>query len=496
MTKSIYWHDYEAWGADPRQDRASQFAGIRTSLDLEEMGEPLMMYCQPAPDRLPHPRACLITGITPQYARSHGVPEVEFVRRIHQQFSEPGTCVAGYNSIRFDDELTRQLLYRNFYDPYEREWKHGNSRWDIIDMLRLCHAVRPEGINWVTQDDGSPVFRLELLSQANGLLHDDAHDALADVRATIGMARKVRQAQPKLFQFVFDLRSKQRVLAMIDLREQKPLLHVSAMYAASRYCMAPVMPLALHPGESNGVLLYDLSCDPRPWLAMDDERLHYHLFTAKRDLLDGETRLPVAVMHTNRCPVIAPLAVLDDCHAPLPGMDLAAARQHWQLLRRNPGFCQRLLAVFGQRQRLFPDVHDPDQQLYSGGFFSDADKRLMADIRQLGANELRLEQPRLLAAMRDQRLPEMLFRYRARNFPHSLTQDEQMRWKQWCRHNWMPSPQAMAVGSTNPETLDLARCRALIREEREDPANTGKSAILDELEQWLSGLEQWALSSD
>ena len=167
---------------DARRDRASQFAGVRTDLDLNEIEAPLMMYCQPAYDYLPHPQACLVTGITPQTAQQEGLPECEFIRRIHAAFSRPQTCVAGYNSIRFDDELTRQLLYRNFYDPYEREWKHGNSRWDIIDMLRLCHALRPEGLQWPQRDDGAVSFRLETLSAANGLLHENAHDALSDVR--------------------------------------------------------------------------------------------------------------------------------------------------------------------------------------------------------------------------------------------------------------------------------------------------------------------------
>jgi len=483
MTTTIFWHDYEAWGADPRVDRASQFAGIRTTLDLEEIGEPLSLYCRPTPDRLPHPKACLITGITPQHAWELGVPEAEFVRQIHQQFSEPGTCVAGYNSIRFDDELSRQLFYRNFYDPYEREWKNGNSRWDIIDMLRLCFAVRPEGIEWVRNEDGWPVFKLELLTKANGLVHESAHDALSDVRATIAMARRVKQAQPRLFQYVFELRSKHKVLAAIDLKTQKPLLHVSSMYPASRHCVAPVMPLAMHPQESNGVLLYDLSVDPAPWLGLDVERMQYHLFTARKDLQEGEARLPVSVLYTNRCPVVAPLSVLDGA-PPVPALDMDAVRRHWQLLQNNPGFLQTLLQVYNQRPKPEAGSDDPDRQIYSGGFFSDADKRLMTEIRGLDAGQLVAQKQRLLASMQDARLPEMLFRYRARNFPHTLDGDEMRRWKQWCQQNWSET----ATG------LDMNSCRELILQERADPANAGKSAILEELEEWLLALEQWAAS--
>ena len=185
---SIYWYDFETFGGDPRRDRASQFAGIRTDENLNIIGEPMVLFCKPAGDFLPNPMACLITGITPQKAISEGVNEAEFIYLIHEQFSSAGTCVAGFNSIRFDDEVTRQLLYRNFYDPYGREWQNGNTRWDILDMLRLAAATRPEGINWPKKEDGSHSFRLEALTKANGIEHADAHDALSDVLATIEIA--------------------------------------------------------------------------------------------------------------------------------------------------------------------------------------------------------------------------------------------------------------------------------------------------------------------
>jgi exodeoxyribonuclease-1 len=134
---SFYWHDYETFGANPSIDRPSQFAGIRTDSELNIIAEPLEVFCQPAPDFLPQPMACLITGITPQHALANGVNEAEFMAIVHKELAAPGTCGVGYNSIRFDDEVTRYGLYRNFYEPYGREWQNGNSRWDLIDVVRL-----------------------------------------------------------------------------------------------------------------------------------------------------------------------------------------------------------------------------------------------------------------------------------------------------------------------------------------------------------------------
>ena len=291
--QTFYWHDYETSGADSRRDRPLQFAGIRTDLDLNIIEEPLMIYCSPADDVLPHPEACLITGITPQQALNEGYCEAEFIAQVHQQLARPGTCGVGYNSIRFDDEITRQALYRNFFDPYAREWQNGCSRWDIIDMMRLTRALRPEGIEWPEYEDGRPSMRLEDLTKANGIDHGNAHDALSDVYATIEMAKLVKQRQPKLYDYVFKNRSKQSIQNMLDVVTMKPVLHVSSMYPAEWGNLAIVAPVAAHPVNRNSVIVYDLRVDPSAMLAMPKEEIKRLLYTATEDLADGEARLPL-----------------------------------------------------------------------------------------------------------------------------------------------------------------------------------------------------------
>src|SRR5215831_17117708 len=268
---SFFWHDYETFGIDPCRDRPAQFAGLRTTYDLEPVGEPLAIYCKPARDVLPTPFSCLITGITPQRAERDGLVEAEFAARVHDELSAPGTCAVGFNSIRFDDEFTRNLLYRNFYDPYAREWENGNSRWDVIDLVRMCYALRPQGIEWPVRDDGTPSFRLEDLTAANRLWHQQAHDALSDVHATIAIARLMRVRQPRLFDWFFALRRKQRAFELLDCIQRTPVLHVSSRYPAERGCIAMVVPLAIHPDQPNKVIVYDLDSDPAPLLELDPD---------------------------------------------------------------------------------------------------------------------------------------------------------------------------------------------------------------------------------
>lgn len=424
---SIYWHDYETWGADARRDRPCQFAGIRTDEALNIIGEPLTLFCKPAPDFLPHPGACRVTGISPQRALREGVSEAEFCSRILAELGEPGTCGSGYNSVRFDDEVTRHLLYRCFHDPYEREWKHGNSRWDLIDLLRTTRALRPEGIQWPEREDGTTSFRLEELTAANGIPHVGAHDALADVQATIAMARLVREKQPKLYDYFYALRNKNRVLALLDMHSHTPVVHVSSRFPASRGCLGIVIPLFRQADNNNGIVVLNLLQDPSAWLDLDAERIREKLYTASADLAEGEERVGLKVLHLNRCPSVAPLNVLNEAICRRYDIDLDVVEERRQAVLATPNLLERLREVF--RSAPPEGSTDPDFMLYSGGFFDDHDKRLMQQLHRLRPSEL----ISLSDRFHDPRLPELLFRFRARNYPETLDPAEQQRWQAFCR---------------------------------------------------------------
>ena len=430
MTTSFYWHDYETWGTDPRRDRAVQFAGIRTDLDFNPIGRPLMVYAKPADDMLPQPGACMVTGITPQLARAEGVCEADFFRAIHDELSRPGTCALGYNSIRFDDEFTRYGLYRNFFDPYAREWQNGNSRWDIIDMVRLTRALRPEGIVWPTNDEGVTSFRLEKLTEANGIEHQGAHDALVDVHATIALAKLVKAKQPRLFDYVFNNRAKDKLAQQLSLREQKPVVHVSAKYPSRLGCIAVVVPVAQHPLNRNGIIVYDLRLDPQPLFDLSVDQIREKLYTPSSDLAEGEQRIPLKMISINHAPVVVPLNTLTDAAREAWALPREAEERHLQAIRSAPELRQKIQQVFAERH--FEETTDPDQNLY-GGFLSDSDRRLCEQVVRASPEEL----SRMHLAFQDARLPELLFRYRARNWPHTLTEDEHKRWEEYRRFRLM-----------------------------------------------------------
>ena len=278
---TLYWHDYETWGINPAEDMPSQFAGVRTDSNFNIVGEPLNILCRPALDVIPHAEACLVTGMTPQQVDEQGVSERDFFAAIHAELAQPNTCSVGYNSLRFDDEVTRYGLYRNFYDPYGREWQNGNTRWDVIDMLRLCYAVRPEGINWPQRDDGVVSFRLEQLTEANGLSHEAAHDALSDVYATIAVAKLIKETHPQLFNHVFSLRQKQKAQEALALGTGKPVLHISSRFGSEFCCGSLVLPIAQHPKNKNEIICVDLRYSPKPLFDLDPQQIADLLFSWK-----------------------------------------------------------------------------------------------------------------------------------------------------------------------------------------------------------------------
>ena len=438
MSSSIFWHDYETTGINPRCDRPLQMAGVRTDLDLNEIEVPVNLYCRPSADILPHPAACLVTGITPEQLASNGLCEAEFMTRVHQQLVRPGTCGAGYNTLRFDDEVTRYSLYRNFFDPYAREWQGGNSRWDLIDVVRTAYALRPEGIVW-PQHDGRTSLRLELLSKANGIDHGHAHEALSDVRATIALARLIRDKQPRLYDWLFQLRSKHKVMEQIRLLQ--PLVHISGRFSAERNYIGVVLPLAWHPRNRNALIVCDLQLETSPLIRENAETLRELLYTRREQLTVGQLPVPLKLVQINRCPVLAPLSVLRPADQQRLGIDIALLQSRGEdLARQQSAWQDKLSAIYSAED--FAPGEDPEQQLY-GGFLGDRDRRLceqvrVADPEQLGQSQWMFDDPRM---------PELLFRYRARNFPDTLSEQERQRWQLFCQQR-LSDPQMGA-----PNTL-------------------------------------------
>ncbi len=401
-----------------------QFGGQRTDIELQPIGEPYNILVKLTEDVLPEPDAILITGITPQQTLAEGITEAEFLKIFDNEIATPGTIFTGFNSIRFDDEFMRFTRYRNFYDAYEWQWKDGRGRWDLLDVARLTRALRPDGIKWPFDSEGKPANRLELLASINKLDHTDAHDALSDVQATIALARLIRQKQPKLFEYLLSMRDKKKVEALVGGTQR--FVYACGKYAAEYQKTTVAVQLGSHP-DRQGLLVYDLRHDPKPFLAMKPEQLaEAWKYTKDPDAV----RLPVKTLQFNRCPAVAPLTVLDAASQKRLQLDTKVIDKHWQLLQTDTQFINRLQTALKlldndrPQTTLVPDELKVDSQLYDG-FIPDTDKRQFtklhaADPEALNSFADEFEDPRLTA---------LVPLYKARNFPMSLSDEERTAWE-------------------------------------------------------------------
>jgi len=416
---TIFWYDLETFGLNSHYDRIAQFAGQRTDLNLNPIGEPIVLYGKLSDDYLPDPLSCLITGITPQEVNEKGMNESELIDRINNEFSVENTVVAGFNNIRFDDEFIRNALYRNFLDPYKREWDNKCSRWDIIDLVRACYDLRPEGINWPPrkEETGNPTFKLTSLTEANNIPQVGAHDALVDVHATIAITRLIKEKQPKLYDYYFSLRNKTKVKQVVETPFGEPVLYTASFFSTREGCSRLVTPITHLRTNPNSILCFDLSKDVAP------------LFHANRDTLfkvDGVFSLAV-----NKCPFVSPKSVLTDQLAIKLGIDKEVALfRHNQIINNT-----KLLLLGREVMDTFESVKDVDFQLYDG-FFQNSDQKRFELVRQAQPKE----KLSLNLDFEDSRCTQLLFRHVARNWEDVLTEQEKRKWKSFCANRILNPP--------------------------------------------------------
>lgn len=461
-TQSFFFYDLETSGLNARNDRVMQFAGQRTTLELEPIGEPFNVLVRLTDDILPSPDAIMVTGITPQATLADGISEREFAELLMKDIFTPHTITVGFNSVRFDDEFIRHTLWRNFYDPYEWAWDDGRSRWDMLDVVRMTRALRPEGIKWPVTEEGKPVNKLELIASANGLDHKKAHDALSDVEALIDVAKMIKSKQPKLFQYLLDMRDKKKVERLVNLQEPEAFVYSSGRFGSDFDFTTVAIPA--FPGSKPGsVVVYDLRHDPQQFTDLSLEDVKTRLFGSK-EVLGELTRLPFKELSFNKCPAVAPMGVLDEAAQKRLELDMKAVAHNKTALLGATDFLYKAREAYKTREP-YAAATDVEAKLYDG-FLNNKDQGRVAAVRSATAEELADFHPDFI----DERLPELLFRYKARQFSMSLSDDEHERWEEYRGEKLQASlPSYMA---------DLQRLAAKVED----------TYILEELQLWAESI--------
>lgn len=424
MAATFFFYDLETSGLNARRDRVMQFAGQRTDMDLKPLGDPFNILVKLNDDTLPTPEAIMVTGITPQQTVQDGLTEAEFAKLLQNEVFTPDTITVGFNNIRFDDEFIRALFWRNFYDPYEWAWKDGRSRWDLLDIVRLTRALRPEGINWPVVD-GKPVNKLELITAENGMDHKKAHDALSDVEALIQVTALIKERQPQLYQYLLDMRTKDKIKQLINLDDKKPFIYTSGRYDGQFNKTTIAFPLTS--GKNGNVVVYDLRHDPARFVDLSVGDLKKRLYAPYEERKkEGFVPIPVKELQYNRAPAVAPIGVLttNDGWEKL-SLTQEQIEKHKKALLAAPHFAENIRTLYEQRPE-YAKSSDAEELLYDG-FVGDVDRVRIEAVRNATERELADFHPEFT----DERLPSLLLHYKARNFPKTLSEDEMIAWDTW-----------------------------------------------------------------
>jgi exodeoxyribonuclease-1 len=469
---NFLFYDLETTGLKPSIHRPLQFAAILTDEKLNEIKR-VNWLVKLSPEILPDPFACFVTGITPQDAQD-GMSEPEFLRKLHEELLLPDTVITGYNTIQFDDEFMRYTLWRNFYDAYEWQWKEGRSRWDIITLVRMTRALRPEGIKWAFKKDGTPTNILGEIAKLNKLVHTNAHDALSDVEVTVDIARMIREKAPKLFDFLLSLRDKKVAESYLDLESPKPVVHTTTRFPSKDLHTSVVYPLCPTPGRAGGVLVYDLRHDPSEFFTLTPAQLKRLTYTTKNNLGKfEEARLPVKMVQFNKCPALAPLEVITPPTAERIDLDLNVIKANLAKLKQGlPAFAQKVYEAYKPEDGKFPPKDDPDQSLYDG-FLNDSDRNLSSAVRVAKPKDLKTESFKF----EDPRLNKLLVLYKARNFPESLTKAEKDQYEEYKREKFSTSTKDRHSKEEYLQNLQSLRKTKLSAKDQK---------IIDKLEEWAN----------
>lgn len=467
MAKTFFFYDLETSGLNSRDARIMQFAGIRTDMELQQIGEPYNFLIKLSDDVLPSPEALMVTGITPQQTVAEGYSEADASKILNNEVFTTDTIAVGFNNIRFDDEFTRHLFWRNFYDPYEWSWKDGRSRWDILDVVRMTRALRPDGIDWPVDENGVATNRLELIAKQNGVNHVKAHDALSDVEALIAVTKLIKNKQPQLYDYLLKMRDKNEIKKLVNLDNKQPFVYSSGKYESSYNKTTVAFPLTS--GKNNNLIVYDLRYDPSPFLNMSPKDLAKRFFaTWEEKQADNFEKLPVKELQYNRAPAVAPMGVLSQNDGwKKISLDEATITKHKSILLSTPEFAENIRSLFENREE-FKKSLDPEGQLYDG-FVPDIDKIRVEAIRNADAKKLADFHPDFV----DERLSPLLLHYKARNFPSSLSEGETVMWEAW---------RSQRISSLMPDFVKS------LQEIASQVSDNNKIFVLQELQLWAESI--------
>ena len=439
MTPTFFWYDYETTDLDWYRARPVQVAGIRTDESLEREGKLGELYCQPAPDHLPRIGSVLTHRVSPVHARDRGIREFEFAKKVHKQLHAEGTCTVGFNATTFDHRITHHLFFRNLFDPYRWHWKDSStSKWDIIELCRAAYALRRDILLWPYDDEGYAAFKLHKLALENSIRSEyshravsgqDPHSAADDVRLTLDLARLLKGASKNLWDYSRSCQSVEHVVRSI----RTTFLIVNTTVLRQRGAATIAGFLGQDPNDKNRNYAFDLSYNPAEFFDANAESLLTYKPKSSADNRDPRRHVPILRFRANASPYVMEFDLSNPMSEArqglLDGLQLAPLdelQRRFSALDSNTKFKTRVVEL---NKPSYPERACPEENLYG----LDVDRSDRAQLTRIRKSIGRPNWWKNERHFRAKWLPGMVLRFRARNFPETLSDKEAEDWRDYCR---------------------------------------------------------------
>lgn len=421
--KSFLFYDYETFGVHTALDKVAQFSSIRTDLSFNIIHKKKNFFCIPPIDYLPDPNAILITKILPQDTYLNGMNEYFFAHKIHNIFIKSNTCIVGFNNLNFDNLVTRNIFYRNCFDPYEWSWKNGNSSWDILNILRAFYIFFPKNIFWPKNPEGHVSFKLSDFTKINNISHLNVHDSFSDVLATVKVAKLLCFYNKKFFFKLYCFSQKNNIKNFIRKNSTKPFFYLSSIFGAKRNNISCMMYLNDHPTNNNLLLLFDLQVDVKKIFLLYRQSNKFKCTI--KDLLSAG----IKIIYLNKSPMFFKYSSISEKECQRLKLDYIRFQKSFFLLFQHKYIKKWILSIFLNSTNRYPLVSDNIDLMLYHNFFNDKDKLLLNILHQESPKNWNIRNIKFL----DARLYKIIFRLRARNFPDSLSLLEKKKWKKHCK---------------------------------------------------------------
>lgn len=434
------FYDLETTGLEKAFDQIVQFAAIHTDDDLQIRGT-INLRCRRLPEIVPSPSAMMVTRIDPDHLENQALSHYQMLQEIQTWLQQrtPATFV-GHNSLEFDERFLRLALFRSLCDPYLTSIG-GNIRGDIMLLAQAVFHHDPDSIQ-VPINRGLLNFKLGDLVRANGLRFPEqaAHEALADINATLELARYLRDRAPIIWNQMID---NTKSVQIDELLATHPFVYLSAIYFGRPYGYV-VAEVARNLNNPKEVALFDLNHDPRPYLDM-----------SVPDLVRTFGRSPKVfrVVRSNGQPILMPPS-----H---PGQHIRGEilrdelyRERAALIREHQAFQQNVSEALSQRYEPADPSPYVEERLYEG-FIGNEDKALMQSLRAQDWPE----RNRTIQRLNDDRLRELGQRLICTEAPDVAGDEAFHNFNQWVAYRrttadsvpWLTAQRALV------EIDDLAR---------------------------------------